>query len=329
LYDAFRNSGKQNLQVSDVKIADAVGRVSDDIGAENIPPAVMSRLKEFGFFGGQRAKLLTVNEADKLTRLINNNNPGFGPQSTALARIKGAVNEALLDLPDDGAKGLIEAKAAAAARFAEQRAGKGIARALDDVAPDRFFENNVLGGNVRDVKALAKKLQEVNPDSWNDLRGQAWQWIVNKATQNGRNPISGAKLDDAVKSVGLDRMRVLFTPQEMAKIDQFRRGALALTQEPAFAAVNRSNTTPALMGQMLQMGNRVPILNAFTKPALEQLETSATQKLINQALSGAGVSTAARDRTQALLRGRVTDALVGNRPAIPGLLAPAWLEQQR
>jgi hypothetical protein len=58
----------------------------------------MNRLKEFGLMGSKQTKLLTVNEADKLNRLINNNNPGNGPASLALGRIKGAVNEALLEV---------------------------------------------------------------------------------------------------------------------------------------------------------------------------------------------------------------------------------------
>jgi hypothetical protein len=61
-----------------------LGKVADEIGTENIPAAVQSRLKEFGLLGAKQTKLLTVNEADKLNRLLNNNNPGNGPGSLAM-----------------------------------------------------------------------------------------------------------------------------------------------------------------------------------------------------------------------------------------------------
>jgi hypothetical protein len=48
LYDAFRNSGAQDAAVPAKRIADALGKVTDEIGVENVPPAVMNRLKEFG-----------------------------------------------------------------------------------------------------------------------------------------------------------------------------------------------------------------------------------------------------------------------------------------
>jgi hypothetical protein len=51
LYDAFRNSGAQDAAVPAKRIADAIGKVTDEIGVENVPPAVMNRLKEFGLMG--------------------------------------------------------------------------------------------------------------------------------------------------------------------------------------------------------------------------------------------------------------------------------------
>jgi hypothetical protein len=111
--------------------------------------------------GSKQTKLLTVNEADKLNRLINNNNPGSGPGSLALGRIKGALNEALLEVEPAGAQGveaLKTARAAAAQRFAERKAGTGITAALDDVAPDRFVQKFIIGAPAREMKATLAEL---------------------------------------------------------------------------------------------------------------------------------------------------------------------------
>jgi hypothetical protein len=145
LYDAFRASGAQDANIPAAKVADALGKVADEIGTENIPAAVLNRLKEFGLAGAKQTKALTVNEADKLNRLINNNNPGNGPASLALGRIKSALNSALLEVEPSGQQGveaLKTARAAAAQRFAEADASKGISAALDDVHPDQFVQRS-------------------------------------------------------------------------------------------------------------------------------------------------------------------------------------------
>lgn len=332
LYKAYRETGGATAQVPDVKLADTLGRVADEIGTENIPGPVLSRLKEFGLLNGDRTKLLTVNEADKLNKLINNNNPGHGPAELALGRIKSTLNESLMDIPEQGAsKALLEARRAAAEIFSANRAAKGIEQAIKDVAPDRFFENNVLGGTVRDLTAISNRLQS-SPEgaqAWNALRAQSWQWAMDKATQGGRAPFSGARLDNALKAVGADRLKVLFSPSELAQIETLRRGSMAMTFEPAFSAPNRSNTTPMLIGELMRLGNRVPFLNVITKPIQEEMQQSATQKLITQALDGRGVNSAARDASQAASRSRLSDMLIGNRAAYPALVPPALLQQER
>jgi hypothetical protein len=79
LYDMWRQTGAGATEVKPQPIADALGRVTDEIGTENIPPAVMGRLKDFGMLGGKQTKLLTIDEAEKLRKLIGNNDPGHGP----------------------------------------------------------------------------------------------------------------------------------------------------------------------------------------------------------------------------------------------------------
>src|SRR5581483_5250885 len=175
LYDAFRSSGAQDANIPAAKVADALGKVADEIGTENIPAAVRTRLNEFGLLGGKQTKALTVNEADKLNRLINNNNPGQGPGALALGRIKSALNEALLDVEPSGQQGveaLKTARAAAAQRFKEQGASKGIAAAVDDVAPDRFVDKFVVKAPTRELAAKAELLKtDAGRQAFNDVRG--------------------------------------------------------------------------------------------------------------------------------------------------------------
>lgn len=278
LYDAFRASGAVDARVPDTKIADAMGRVADEIGTENIPAAVLGRLKEFGFVDGKRTKLLTVNEADKLNRLINNNNPGHGPQSLALARIKSSLNESLLDVAPNakqGADALVTARAAAAERFAEQKAGKGVTAAIDDVAPDRFVKKFVLDADARDLRSMLEKLRKT-PDGTqaiSDVKGHLFDSLLLRATgatnidDVAGKAFSGKSFSKALDAIAPEKQHLIFTPSELEAIGTLRRASKNLTEEVPFSDVNHSKTTSALANLLQKVGS-TPMLGALLSPII-------------------------------------------------------------
>lgn len=384
LYEAYRASGAQDAHVPDTKIAEALGKVSDEIGTENIPSAVLSRMKEFGFLGGTRTKLMTVNEADKLNRLINNNNPGHGPQSLALGRLKSALNESLLDIPvesggakagvqnlstremnpamshlriadenlakgkgsvtpnapvdveyntstgkyqlvdgyhrylaarggsianaleqakqgifpdmsanvklvkseasggfertvpvEGAADSLLKARAAAAQRFAEQRAGKGITAAVDDVSPDRFVKRFVYDADVRDVKAmwgeLGKSPQGTQAKA--DVKGHLLDNLLMKATRATNvddvagKPFSGVVFGKALDAIPPEKLHILFTPTELESLRTLQRASKLLTEEVPFSDVNHSKTAAALSNLLLKVG-QTPLIGKLLSPII-------------------------------------------------------------
>ena len=330
LYNAYKAHGAgDTTSLPTQKLADVAGKIADEFGVENIPPAVLSRLKEFGLFDGKQIKVLTINEADKLNRLINNNNPGFGPISAALAPIKQTLNKSLLEIPEVGAsKALLAARKAASERFAAQETGKSVTAAINDVSPDRFFEQNILKGNVRDIQALKESLSKTSEGAapWHNLRTEAFNWAVNKATSNGEKAFNGMRLKNALNELGDDRLKTLFSPDELAQIRTLERGSLAMTSEPAFAQPSRSNTTPQLMAELLSIGNRIPGINLAVRPIAEDIATGAQQQRLAAALSGQGAANLSRDQAQTALRNKVMSAI--SRPNI-GATAPSTIQQLR
>lgn len=275
LYDVFRATGAQDAAVPDTKIADALGRVSDEIGTENIPSAVLGRLKEFGLMGGERTKLLTVNEADKLNRLINNNNPGKGPAALALQRLKGALNESLLEVPGDGSKALLEARQAAAQRFAEQRAGSGISAAIDDVAPDRFVKKFVLDAPVRDLRGTLSELKKspAGEQAIKDIKGHVLDTLLLKSTgatatdDVAGRAFSGVKFGKALDAIAPEKLHQIFTPDEVSSLRTLQKASKLLTEEVPFSDVNHSKTTAALANLFLKIGN-TPLLGQLASPII-------------------------------------------------------------
>ena len=328
LYKAFRDMGKGDVSVPDTKIARELGEIVDEIGVENIPPAVLSRVKEFGFLGGTRTKLLTVTEADKLGQMIGNNNPGHGTVGLVSTRLKRAVDNAILDIPEiEASQALMTARSNAFARFTDQKAGLGVSRAIADVAPDKFFQQNIINGNVRDINALKGELVKTADGqvAWGSLRKEAMAWIIDSATSTN-GVFSGQRMDAAMKKLGEDRLNAIFSPAEMAQIKTLLSGSKAMTLEPAFAAPSRSNTPQGLMSAALRVGNQIPGLNLMAKPIAEEVEARAQQKMLAKALDAKSFSMG-RDAAQTAKRAALVKMLITDRAMNPSMI-PAATQQQ-
>jgi len=319
LYDAYKATGGQNTAIPATKIADALGRVADEIGVENIPPAVLSRLKQFGLLEGKQTKLLTINEADKLNRLINNNNPGRGtPGARALQPIKESLNEALLDIPETGAsEALLKARRSAADMFAQDRVSKGVSAAIEDVAPDKFVKRFILDAPDRDVRATLAQIKK-SPDgekAISDIKGHLFDSFLMQATgtkdpyelayklAQGEAGFSGKAFADAIGKIQPEKLHAIFSPAELDSIRTLQRASYNLTREPRFTDANNSKTGIYLMNMLQRLGTTPMIGKMFSalsgggnmvidmaknaeqrKAAAEMLLTSAAEGAAKKAL---------------------------------------------
>jgi len=320
LYKAYRNSGGADAAIPDKAIADRLGTVADEIGTENIPSPVLSRLKEFGFLGGTRTKLLTVNEADKLNRLINNNNPGFGPASKALRELKDSLNEALISAPDEGAsasKALIEARKAAAASF-KQKDIPAVRAILDGkVRPEDIYDKFVRKGGIDDLTQLKDYLGKgPAPGAWNELRSQTLEDVFQRATRRAAKDeldnvlFSGAQFKKAVDSLGEEKLKVLFTPEELAKLDRLSK--VAEWRIPMADVVNTSNTSSAMWNMIDKMLAYLPGRSGMVLRGMgrmgqigaQQIEQEAAAKaaMVPEATISGQAEKAAREGTAATVR---------------------------
>lgn len=306
LYNAFRASGAENTAVQPQKLADALGRVLESHGEEAIPPAVLRRMKEFGLIDGKQTRLLTVTEADKVNRLINEWNPGSGPQARALGILKNALDDALMDVPDGGIAALKNARAAAAERFAAQRSGAGVTAAIDDVAPDKFVQRFVINGDARDLKALKAQLLKT-PDgaqSIQDMKGHVLDSILLRASNSssiddlafkaGNNNLqfSGSVFGKALDGIPPEKLHILFTPDEIGALRTLQKASKLMTSEVPFSDVNYSKTTAAL-ANILQKIGQTPLLGPLVSPLIgagkigsDWVKSAAERKAVAEALLG-------------------------------------------
>lgn len=306
LYDAFRASGAENSTVQPQKIADALGKVADEIGTENIPPAVLARLKSFGMLGEGQTKLLTVGEADKLNRLLNNNNPGNGPASLAIRRLKTALDEALMEVPDGGIEALKTARAAAAERFAAQRSGAGVTAAIDDVSPDKFVQKFVIGADVRDLRALKAELLKSadGQQAMKDVKGQVLDSLLMRASNstsvddiafkaaNNNLQFSGQVFGKVLDAIPPEKLHILFSPDELGALRTLQKASKLMTSDVPFSDVNYSKTTAAL-ANLLQRVGQTPVIGQMVSPLIvagkigsDWVKSAAERKAVAEALLG-------------------------------------------
>lgn len=309
LYNAFRDSGLKEAQVPEARLTEALAKIIDEVGLDNVPAAVQKRLKDFGFIGGERTRYLTVQEADLFNRLLNANNPGQGPASKTIGMLKGALNESLIETPGGGEL-LTKAREAAAQRFAEQRAGKGITAALDDVSPDRFVQKFVIGADVKDLRAMMSELGKSSQgkQAIQDVKGHIFDTLMLKATgatnidDVAGKPFSGVKFSKALDSISPEKLHQLFTPKEMEALRTLQKASKLLTEDVPFSDVNYSKTSAALANLIFRIGS-TPMLGKVVLPIIgtgktgaDWLHSESARRQVAQALV-AGVGQPAKRAT--------------------------------
>lgn len=257
LYDAYKDAGGEYTNVPQTKLTEALGKVIDEMGLETLPPAVQTRLKEFGFLDSKVTRNLTIKEADLFNRLLNANNPGFGPASRSIGILKNAVSESLLDVPTKGLKtseALLAAREAHAARMATQRSASGITAAIDDVAPDKFVQtyiiNNGPKSSTREVEKLLFELKS-EPAAQQAIKENIVAYFKSKALGGAADEVanfSPSAYNRALNDFGDLKLRLFFNKDEIAQLKAIGRVASYETVQPRGSAVNNSNTAGAVAG---------------------------------------------------------------------------------
>lgn len=306
LYDAFRQSGQQHAKVPHDKLTVAIGRVIDEQGIEALPQAVVNRLKEFGYLDSKMTRQLTIGEADKFNRFLNEWNPGRGPEARAIGIVKNALQQSMLDIQEAGGKeaalSLTKARAAAAQRFAEADASKGISAALDDVSPDRFVKKFIFDADVKDVRNTLAELRKTaaGNQAIADTKGHLIDTLLMKATGAtnlddalvGGRPFSGATFSKALDSIPPEKLALLFKGDELASLRTLQKASKYLTTEVPFSDVNYSKTTTALanllqkIGSTPMLGNIVSPIIGAGKIGIDWVKDAASRKQVAEILIG-------------------------------------------
>lgn len=309
LYGAARDKSGNDLPLNHTRFVDTASRELEDAQLGSfVPASVKSVFKEM--FGNPNAPF-TYAKSEELRKILNAEfkkaeRAGDGNVTRVLGIIRknldneidasvdqlgGSLGNGASDGGLAGAQGAWnEARGAARQRFSEIDSNPTLQAALDGVAPDKAFDKLVLTSNERDLIKLVDSLRQSPNGQQNlaDLQGATIEHFLSKATQSNSGAFSPAGLNRAIESFGNNRMKALFSAEQIARINDIKQVSDILMQQPVGAHVNHSNTASTLINQLLGVANmagKIPLLGnvaiGSAKAVGDLAQSGAGTKMIN------------------------------------------------
>lgn len=209
-----------------------------------------------------------------------------GNEKAAIAMVRQALEETPITsdgMPADVAQlamnAFDKARKFARARRNWQESAAAIKDTLDDVPPDRFIEQYVIGGSN---KASAGEVMKL----WGELRkgkadGVAKSYVLDYLKRQATRDGAGAAADDATQfsapgltkaldAIGDSKLKIIFTPEELQRLKAVRNVAKYETAQTRGSAVNNSNTAATAFAGFLNWVAGSPMLKRipFAKPGV-------------------------------------------------------------
>lgn len=222
--------------------------------ADKVPAGVRSNFEQYGLTGGKQLKSMTIDDAESLLKVINQNRSNDPATNLALDNLTKAVKGAILNVDAEGGP-YAGARQLAAQRFGMHEKVPALEAAFSGrVAPDDFVKRFIINGKTEDVSALAPILKTVAPDLFKEARAQLGGNLVRGgfgANPAGDNSFLPASYKDALTGLGTQKLAAFFTPEEVRDMVTVSRVGGYMNSPPAAHGVNFSNSG-TLVGSLLR-----------------------------------------------------------------------------
>lgn len=326
LYSAAREQAGIHTPLNPATFSNSVNDALDQaMLGDALPAGVRSAMNQIA-----EGKLpFTIQKAEQVRAAINGQMSAIPSRENAALRI---VNNALQDAIDregsavgqQAGEAFKAARAAAADRFSKIDGSPAMKAAIDGAAPDDFVKRYVVSGKAGDLMALRADLGGKHPSMWNEMKGQVLDWLTEKALNGAADEygkFSQSAYNKALNQIGNAKMKILFTPDEIAHLQRVGRVSAAIQVQPPGAAVNNSGTSQAVANFVSRAAGLPYLREMVINPA----KTFITQGKVNAALNP-GASVMAQPAAQTsdfaaqIARRFQLPLAVGGYPAIKGLL---------
>ena len=259
LYKQARASAGKDLEIPIAGLADDYMRTLDNFG-DKVPSGVRNQFKKFGLEGSNQTKLFTIEESDKLLKVINDHVGSDMATNKALGELRNAVKQSILNIDTSGGV-YAPAVKAAQKRFTQLDANPALKAVAEGGAiPDDFVNKYLIRGKTNDVKALAEALKQ-SPDNFNQAKLQIANDIKQAAFGENITRDSALRpeaLAKKLRELGTEKLSAFFSPDELARYQTAMRVASYIEKYPNAAPVNTSNTLVAqlMTNPMVQLAGK-------------------------------------------------------------------------
>lgn len=294
-YDTARNASGNDAKLGGAEfVADANKALSDNFATMSLPGDVKAILKSIE----KKPDQFTLGKSEEIIKRLNKAHSaslkidGTGSSETyAIGLVRDALNGrqtvALQNLANNGNE------AAGLYQFARQAHGFNanhvesmplLKDVVKGVEPDKLFNKHILGGNVAEIDKSIKMLKNINPQAVNDIKQQVLEHISSKAI-NINGQFSPAGMKRVLDSIGNRRLATMFTPDEIARIQDIGRAGHYLVTQPAHSNINNSNTASVLLNHLSGLINK-PGVRMLLAPVKDVKDSMQVGKAMNSSMPG-------------------------------------------
>lgn len=274
LYKMARESSGKDMELPLQGLAQDYATILRDFG-DKIPSGVRNNFEDLGLLTGKQNKLFTVEEADRLLKVINANQSNDPAVNSALSALRNSVKGSVTEVDASGGV-YAPAVKAAADRFkmhdmlpALQSASKG------ELDADKFVTRHIVGAKPESVKSLADVLRTTDQEAFDQAKAQVGEYLrksaygINEAGDAGFRPAGFSK---ALDSLG-ERLKAFYAPEEIAQLKQLSRVGSYMYSFPAQAAVSTSSSGVPVQNALMQIiGSKIPFVGTGVDIAKNTLQ---------------------------------------------------------
>ena len=291
--DLYRQAREASAGQPDVDLSRFAKKVLDNLdsdgAAEGLFSAVRGELRRKGVIDqkGNVVGKVSVDAAEEIRQFIN---AQFDPKNRTFANSQSRVLKDVLD--DDvfraSGKDIFNEARAAKAEFEQGLSAAKISRfdknqrslvrdiLENKISPDELAEKITATKSYKpkDLRQLRDFLEQTDEGiaAFDDLRAQVLRNVKEKAfigpeDAQGIQALSRAKLETALKAIGEDRMRILFTQEERGLINSIMK--VAKLREPVRATVlGKGPSAQAIATLAQKLANNSVIAHLFDSIAV-------------------------------------------------------------
>lgn len=280
LYDNARGLSGNDAQLNHLRFIDQASRELEENGVGSFMKGDIKGVFK-GMFDNPDFKL-THAKAEEINKVLNTRlrTTTDGNERHALGIIKNNLQKEVDTTIDDMAGtlgsgnsdgGLAAAQGAwktardaARNRFQDIETTPALKAALDGKNPDKAFGKFVLKSDLKDLDSMVGQLKKApeGDQSIADIQGAVMEHFLGQATKSNSGAVSPHGLNKAIEDFGEDRMKVLFSPEQVNHIKEMKKVSDLLFQQPNGSPVNHSSTAATmkyLMGVTNLLG-RLPVI---------------------------------------------------------------------